>query len=114
MKKRLCSVLLAIVLSVGLLPVGAQAATASWAADAVTTLNDIYGSNGSGPFSADDGAMTEGDLNTLKSATGWNTTVSLGSWNLSPAKPATCWPMCSTFRCRRAKPPSGTCMTRIS
>ena len=86
MKKRLCSVLLAIVLSVGLLPVGAQAATASWAADAVTTLNDIYGSNGSGPFSADDGAMTEGDLDTLKSATGWNTTVSLGSWNLSRGK----------------------------
>ena len=86
MKKRLCSVLLAIVLSVGLLPVGAQAATASWAADAVTTLNDIYGSNGGGPFSADDGAMTEGDLDTLKSATGWNTTVSLGSWNLSRGK----------------------------
>lgn len=86
MKKRLCSVLLAIVLSVGLLPVSAQAATASWAADAVTTLNDIYGSNGSGPFSADDGAMTEGDLDTLKSATGWNTTVSLGSWNLSRGK----------------------------
>lgn len=71
MKKRLCSVLLAIVLSVGLLPVGALAA--DWATDAVSTLNGIYGSDSSGPFSADDTAMTVAELNILITATGWET-----------------------------------------
>lgn len=76
MKKRLCSILLAIVLSVGLLPVSALAA--DWATDAVDTLNEIYGS-GSGPFSADDGTMKEKDAAEIVLAAKWSTTVSLDS-----------------------------------
>lgn len=85
MKKRLLSLFCAFALVAGLLPATALAAD-HWAADAVSTLNGIYGDGGSGPFSADDGTMTEGDLNTLITATGWNTTVSPGSGNLSRSK----------------------------
>ena len=78
--KKLLSALLCAALLAGLLPATALAAEASWAADAVSKLNGIYGS---GVFSAEDTGMTEGDLNALITATGWNTTVSLGNENLT-------------------------------
>lgn len=55
---------------VAMLPVSAFAADASWAAEAVKTLNGIYGS---GVFSADEGAMTRRDAKASAKSAGWST-----------------------------------------
>lgn len=76
MKKKLCSLLLAAVMLVCLLPVSALAAEADWATDAVSKLNTIYDTT---VFSADDGTMKEKDAVDIVSAVKWSTTVSLDS-----------------------------------
>ena len=83
--RRWLASLLALALCLTLLPGTALAAEADWAKDAVDTLNGIYGEN---VFSAEDDAMTVENLNTLITATGWNTNkVSSGdSGNLTRGK----------------------------
>lgn len=77
MKKRLFSLFCVFALVAGLLPATALAEDASWATDAVTTLNNIYGS---GVFSADDTEMTEGDAASIAASAGWTTSkVTSGS-----------------------------------
>lgn len=70
MKRKLLSMALALALCLTLLPAAALAAEDHWAANAVTTLNGIYGES---VFSADDGTMTVAELNTLMEKTGWKT-----------------------------------------
>lgn len=70
MKKRILSLLCSLALLAAMLPVSAFAADASWAAEAVKTLNGIYGS---GVFSADEGAMTRRDAKAIAKSAGWST-----------------------------------------
>lgn len=88
--KRWLSGLLCLVLLLGLLPTAALAEgeTAAWATEAVTTLNRIYGSDGSSPFSASTDVMTEGDAASIASSVGWTTTkvTSESSTQLSRSK----------------------------
>ena len=72
----LCTALLAC-----LLPTAALAEDAPWAGDAVEKLNGIYGE---GVFSADDGDMTEEDVNAILEKTGWETDVALSEAPESP------------------------------
>lgn len=72
--KRWLAGLLCAVLLAGLLPTAASAATADWAAPAVTALQTVYPS---ASFSADDGQMTVGDLNTILGQIGATTKVTL-------------------------------------
>ena len=74
MKKRILSLLCSLALLVTMMPVSAFAADASWAQSAVSALNEIYGS---GVFSADDGLMSNADVQSVLSKTGWKTDVLL-------------------------------------
>lgn len=74
MKKRILSLLCNLALLVTMMPVSAFAADASWAQSAVSALNEIYGS---GVFSADDGLMSNADVQSVLSKTGWKTDVLL-------------------------------------
>ena len=74
MKKRILSLLCSLALLVTMMPVSAFAADASWAQSAVSALNEIYGS---GVFSADDGLMSNADVKSVLSKTGWETEVLL-------------------------------------
>ena len=65
--KRWLAGLLCAVLLAGLLPMEARAAGGHWADDAVTALNNIYGS---GVFQAEDTAMTQGDAYAVLSSMG--------------------------------------------
>ena len=74
--KKLLSALLCAALLAGLLPGAVLAAggTADWASEAVTKLNQIYGSDGTtSPFSDSMDAMKESDVQTILTATGWET-----------------------------------------
>ena len=86
MKKRLLAIFLTLAMALALFPVSAWAADAPWAQSAVDALNGIYGSSDSnGPFSASDTVMTEQDLSTLLTATGWTTDVPLSSETPNPS-----------------------------
>ena len=74
MKKRILSLLCSLALLVTMMPVSAFAADASWAQSAVSALNEIYGS---GVFSADDGLISNADVQSVLSKTGWKTDVLL-------------------------------------
>lgn len=65
--KRWLAGLLCAVLLAGLLPMEARAAGGHWADDAVTALNNIYGSD---VFQAEDTAMTQGDAYAVLSRMG--------------------------------------------
>ena len=81
MKKRVWSILLALILALSLFPVTGLAADVDWAKDAVTTLNNIYGS---GVFFAEDATMKEKDAADIVSAAQWATTVSLDDTDATP------------------------------
>ena len=74
MKKRILSLLCSLALLVTMMPVSAFAADAGWAQSAVSALDEIYGS---GVFSADDGLMSNADVQSVLSKTGWKTDVLL-------------------------------------
>ena len=76
MKKRVWSILLALILALSLFPVTGLAADVDWAKDAVDALNGIYGA---GTFTASDAEMTEGDVSAILTATNWATDETLTS-----------------------------------
>ena len=76
MKKRVWSILLALILALGLFPVTGLAADVDWAKDAVDALNGIYGGE---TFTASDAEMTEGDVSAILTATNWATDETLTS-----------------------------------
>ena len=70
MKKRMLSIFMVLMLVLGVFPAPAHAANAAWASDAVTTLNEIYGSD---VFSASTETMTQADAYTILTEMGCDT-----------------------------------------
>lgn len=98
MKIRVISMMVALALTAGVLPVSALAADGNWASDAVQTLNGIYGS---GIFSADNTAvMTEKETADILKQMGCTTEVLLddGTTGVQLTRETACNILADVFR----------------
>lgn len=97
-KIRVISMMVALALTAGVLPVSALAADSNWAGDAVKTLNGIYGS---GIFSADNTAvMTEKETADILKQMGCTTEVLLddGTTGVQLTRETACNILADVFR----------------